>query len=127
MSQAEQLRRAGKIDEAVFLESQARQLRQLEKISVDLDKERKRMSSIQQDTPNLEWEIFDGAGNHIIASRKGVPLFEIKRGSALYNLKILHGPTQERYEKTINTSTQLNRLKNKADKICKEHYIPFEG
>jgi len=126
MSKAEELRRAGKTDEAVFLESQARQIKQLEKIKVDIQEEKKRMSILQHPTDNLEWEIFDGAGNHLIASRNGVPLFEIKRGAALYNLKILHGPTQERYQKTINTASQLTRLKNKADKICKEHYIPFE-
>lgn len=126
-AKAEELRRAGKLEEAIFMEAKANQQRHLEKIQLDIQKEKKRLSAIQKPTKNLDWEIFDGTGNHLIASRKGVPLFEIKRGAALYSLKILHTPTQERYEKTINTASHLTRLKNKADKICQEFYLPYES
>ena len=80
---------------------------------------------IEKETTNLQWQIQDGAGNHLMGLRDGVPLFEITRGTTLYNLKILDAPTKERFAKNITTSVQINRLKNKADKICKEHYIPF--
>lgn len=125
-SKADELRKEGKVEEALFYESQALKLRQLERVQIDMQQEKKRLRHLQKSTKYLDWEIFDGIGNHLIASRDGVPIFEIKREMVLYSLKILHAPTQERYKNTINTASHLTRLKNKADKICQEHYIPYE-
>jgi hypothetical protein len=125
-AQADELRRNGKMDEAAFLEAQARHLRKIEKFEIDRKEQQRLIEAICQPTKNLEWQIADKIGNHLIGYHKGIEMFEIKRGSALYSMNILHQPTQTRYEKNISTSTQLNRLKNKADKICKEYYIPFE-
>lgn len=81
------------------------------------------MAGIQTSTKNLDWTAKDLIGNVLVGSHNEKPLFEIKRGTLVYTLKILNEEIKERNKIAFSTSTQLNRLKNKADKICKEHYV----
>ena len=82
------------------------------------------IAGIQSPTKNLKWSAKDLVGNVIVGFHDDKPLFEIKRGTLVYTLTILDKKVAKRNKLPFSTSTQLNRVKNKADKICKEHYIP---
>lgn len=83
------------------------------------------MAGIQASTKNLNWTAKDLVGNILVGAHKGRILFEIRRGILVYTLTILDKKVKGRNKLPISTSTQLTRVKNKADKICKEHYIPY--
>lgn len=82
------------------------------------------IAGIQASTKNLQWAAKDLVGNVIVGYYEDTPLFEIKRGTLVYTMTILDKSVAKRNKLPFSTSTQLNRVKNKADKICQEHYIP---
>lgn len=91
----------------------------------DLEKFQERISLMEQDTKNLSWKAQDVGGAVLIGMHDDIPLFRITRGTLIYTLHILDEKVKERNQIKFSTSTQLNRLKNKADGICQAHYIPF--
>ena len=90
----------------------------------DLDAIEERIAQLEQKTKNLTWEAEDIGGRVLIGMHDEVPLFRISRGTLIYTLNIMDEDVKERNRIKFSTSTQINRLKNKADSICEKHYIP---
>ena len=124
-SQAQSLRNEGKADEAQILESLAHKVDRAERTSDKLKSMQEAVNKMEKKTPALSWQLGDLVGNELIGFHDGERLFEIKRGTLVYTLYILDEDVKKRNRITFSTSTQLNRMKNKADKICQEHYIPY--
>jgi len=88
-SQAQSLRNDGKDDEAQILESLAHKVDREERATDKIKAMQDAIDKMEKGTSSLSWRIEDLIGNVLVGFHNQKPLFEIKRGTLIYTLKIL--------------------------------------